>query len=175
MAQDALLTLADDQSVGSAWDATGYLLSEHSTALGATQDPFNGVQMFAVFTVKTAFTSATATDTLQILIKTAVSKSFSGGAAIQSVLPTIGHSSRFVAADLTKGKQIVIALSPETSNAFTGIAQTTPQGQPVIYGYLIGQDASLAPVSFTAGVFDLELRSENVRGQKYYPQTNSVG
>jgi hypothetical protein len=175
MAQDALLTLADDQTVASGWDATGYMLSEHSINLGATQDPFNGVQMFAVFTVKTSFTATNATDTLQILIKTAAGKSFTGGAAVQSILPTIGHSSRFVAADLLKGKQIVIALSPETAQAMTGIGATKPEGQPVVYGYLIGQDAALAPISFTGGVFDLEIRAENVRGQKYYPQATSVG
>lgn len=172
MAQDALLTLADDQTLASGWGATGYMVSEHNVNTGATQDAFNGVQMFAVLTVKTAFTSTNADDTIQILIKTGGSGAF-GSAAAQELNPTLAQSARFLAADLTKGKQVVLALSPQTASSIAGAFN--PQGKPVVYGLLIGQNAALAAISFTGGVFDLELRAENVRGQKYYPTATSVG
>jgi hypothetical protein len=172
MAQDALLTLADDQSLASAWNDVGYMISEHNVNTGATQDAFNGVQMFAVLTVKTAFTSAAADDTIQVLIKNGASGAFISAAA-QEINPVLAQSSRFLATDLYKGRQVVLALSPVTASSIAGAFN--PQGKPVVYGLLIGQDSGQAPVSFTGGVFDLELRTENVRGQKYYPQATSVG
>lgn len=172
MAQDALLTLADDQPASSGYGATGYLLSEHSVNLGAQHDAFNGQQLFAVFTVKTNLTFTTGTDSMLIEIKSGPDSTF-GSAAAQEVRPTIGRSARLFEADLAKGKRFVIALNPITANV--GNSAHTPLGRPVIYGLIRGQTALLADVNLAGGTFDLEIRTENPAGQKYYPQTNSVG
>ncbi|MEY3162477.1 MAG: hypothetical protein RIT25_2471 [Planctomycetota bacterium] len=176
MAQDALLTLADDQPIATT-AATGYVVSEHTINLGASHDAFNGLQMFAVLTVKTSFTAAAATSSFQFQIKAATAAPVVfGSLAAQELTPTIAQSPRFLVGDLQKGSRIVVPLGPFTNEFGTGVfALFRPEGVPVIYAFLRTQDAALSPVDFTGGTFDLEIRTENPAGQKYYPQTNSVG
>lgn len=171
MAQDALLVLADDQVVTTV-DAVGYAVSEHSINFGATHDPFNGQQVFAVFTVKTTFTAGAADDSFQLQIKAGTGKAWLG-AVLNETLPTLGQTGRFLVGDLVKGTRIILPLSPQTAKVFGG--GYTPTGNPVVFAVINMKDNALAAKNFTGGAFDLEIRHENVAGQKYYPQTNSVG
>lgn len=181
MAQDALLTLADDQDLSTGWSGaggtTGWQLSEHTINVGARQDSFNGQQLFAVLTIKTAFTFTNATDSFFFEIKTSQNSTAldtgAGAALTQEGRPTLARSARFLGADLTKGKRIVVALSPQTNSS--GNIVNTPLGWGVIYGLLRAETVAFAAINMTGGTFDLEIRTENPAGQKYYPQTTSVG
>ena len=139
-------------------------------------DPFVAGQMYAMFTVTTAFAAATtATDNVQILIKATTSAAplVVGNKDIQALQLTIGATTRYRDVDLTKSHQIPIALNPQGINAILSL--TTSGGYLTIYGLIVMENAAYAAVNFNAGAFDLDIRSYNAAGQKYYAQTRSVG
>ena len=172
---DQLLTLADAQVI-TGGPTTGFMISEHTINLGNTYDPFVAGQMYAMFTVTTAFAAATtATDNVQILIKATTSAAplVVGSKDIQALQLTIGATTRYRDVDLTKSHQIPIALNPQGINAILSL--TTSGGYLTIYGLIVMENAAYAAVNFNAGAFDLDIRSYNAAGQKYYAQTRSVG
>ena len=167
--RDRQLRLAD------AYPLTSSALSEHILDLGAVMDIANGQQLFAVFTVTTAFTGGGAEG---MYFRVMVNGDLTPDIATSYAQPLLGQSSLIAIANLTAGHQVVVALSPITTNSGLGFEFTsTTLGRQYVYAgvFAVGQGDGVTADPFTGGAYDLELTPVNPRGQKFYPKAVSFG
>lgn len=172
MALDALLNLAENQTL------TASALCPNTIDQGTVQDFANGQQLFAVFTVRETFTGS---GLESLYFRVTYNQDNTPALASQYAAPLLGQSSLIPLSQLVKGRRIVVALSPITNNNFivgTPLeGDATPTAQRFIVGSVRAVNATdgVTAAPFTTGKYDLEIRTENPAGQKYYPQATSVG